>query len=74
VEPRAIDIQPGQPSICPLDVLRRNGERLDSNVQAIVNATKKQTGSCGSCHIGEAASKAGQQINLARRRRGPRLY
>ena len=33
------------------------------NVQAIVNATK-QTGSCGSCHFGEAATKAGQQLNL----------
>jgi hypothetical protein len=33
------------------------------NVQAIVNATK-QTGSCGTCHFGEAATKAGQQINL----------
>lgn len=32
-------------------------------VQAVVNATK-QTGSCGSCHFGEAAGKAGQQINL----------
>src|SRR5215470_3791324 len=35
----------------------------DPNVAAIVAATK-QTGSCGSCHIGEAAGKAGQQINL----------
>jgi hypothetical protein len=35
----------------------------DPNVAAIVTATK-QTGSCGSCHIGEAAGKAGQQINL----------
>lgn len=33
------------------------------NVQAIVDATK-QTGSCGSCHFGEAASKAGQVLNL----------
>ncbi len=33
------------------------------NVPAIVNATK-QTGGCGSCHFGEAASKAGQRINL----------
>ena len=33
------------------------------NVQAIVNATR-QTGGCGTCHFGEAASKAGQQINL----------
>ena len=33
------------------------------NVAAIVNATK-QTGSCGSCHFGEAATKAGQRLNL----------
>ena len=33
------------------------------SVQAIVDATK-QTGSCGTCHFGEAATKAGQQINL----------
>ncbi len=33
------------------------------NVSAIVNATK-QTGSCGTCHFGEAATKAGAQINL----------
>ncbi len=35
----------------------------DPNVAAIVAATK-QTGGCGSCHFGEAASKAGQRINL----------
>lgn len=35
----------------------------DPNVQAIVDATK-QTGSCGSCHIGEAAGKAGQVLNF----------
>ena len=33
------------------------------NVQAIVNATR-QTGGCGTCHFGEAASKAGQVLNL----------
>jgi Di-haem cytochrome c peroxidase len=33
------------------------------NVRAIVDATR-QTGGCGTCHFGEAASKAGQQINL----------
>jgi Di-haem cytochrome c peroxidase len=32
-------------------------------VPAIVAATK-QTGSCGSCHFGEAATKAGAQLNL----------
>lgn len=35
----------------------------DPNVPAIVAATK-QTGSCGSCHIGEAAGKAGQVLNF----------
>lgn len=35
----------------------------EANVQAIVDATK-QTGSCGSCHIGEAATKAGQVLNF----------
>jgi Di-haem cytochrome c peroxidase len=34
-----------------------------TEIQNIVDATK-QTGSCGSCHIGEAAGKAGQQINI----------
>lgn len=33
------------------------------NVAAIVQATS-QTGSCGSCHIGEAATKAGQLLNF----------
>ena len=32
-------------------------------IQAVVDATR-QTGSCGSCHIGEAAGKAGQQLNF----------
>jgi hypothetical protein len=35
----------------------------DPNVPSIVAATK-QTGSCGSCHIGEAAGKAGQVLNF----------
>jgi cytochrome c peroxidase len=35
----------------------------DPNVASIVAATK-QTGSCGSCHIGEAAGKAGQVLNF----------
>jgi hypothetical protein len=34
-----------------------------SQAPNIVTATR-QTGSCASCHIGEAAGKAGQQINL----------
>jgi hypothetical protein len=35
----------------------------DPNIPAII-AAQKQTGSCGSCHIGEAAGKAGQQLNF----------
>ncbi len=35
----------------------------DPNIPAIVAATR-QTGSCGSCHIGEAAGKAGQLLNF----------
>ncbi|HNN96500.1 MAG TPA: hypothetical protein PKI03_29700, partial [Pseudomonadota bacterium] len=35
----------------------------DPQVSAITAATK-QTGSCGSCHIGEAAGKAGQVLNF----------
>jgi len=36
----------------------------DPNIQAIVDATR-QTGSCGSCHIGEAGGgKAGQLLNF----------
>jgi Di-haem cytochrome c peroxidase len=34
-----------------------------ASVPSIVAATK-QTGSCGSCHIGEAAGKAGQVLNF----------
>jgi cytochrome c peroxidase len=34
-----------------------------ATVDAIVTATA-QTGSCGSCHIGEAAGPAGQQLNF----------
>lgn len=33
------------------------------NVQRVVNATR-QTGSCGSCHLGEAAGKAGAALNF----------
>jgi hypothetical protein len=35
----------------------------DLGVAAVVTSTK-QTGSCGSCHIGEAAGKAGQVLNF----------
>lgn len=36
----------------------------DPNIPAIVNAQRLDT-SCGTCHLGEAAGKAGQQINFA---------
>jgi len=36
----------------------------DPNIEAIANAQRRGP-SCGSCHIGEAAGKAGQQINFA---------
>jgi Di-haem cytochrome c peroxidase len=36
----------------------------DPNIQAITDAQLKDT-SCGSCHLGEAAGKAGQQVNFA---------
>jgi cytochrome c peroxidase len=36
----------------------------DPNIQAIINAERQDT-SCGSCHIGEVASKAGQLLNFA---------
>jgi hypothetical protein len=36
----------------------------DPNIQAIANAQRRDT-SCGTCHLGEAAGKAGQQINFA---------
>jgi hypothetical protein len=59
-----IDINQGQPVDLPAGTsFGGTVNASDSTVQAIVNATK-QTGSCGSCHIGEAASKAGHQINL----------
>lgn len=36
----------------------------DPNIPAITDA-QRQDSSCGSCHIGEAAGKAGQQVNFA---------
>ena len=35
-----------------------------ANIQEIVNAQRQDT-SCGTCHLGETAGKAGQQINFA---------
>jgi hypothetical protein len=59
-----IDINQGQPADLPAGTaFGGTVSASDPSVQTVVNATK-QSGSCGSCHIGEAASKAGQQINL----------
>src|SRR5271170_5642734 len=38
-------------------------QAADPFIQNLVTQTK-QTGGCGSCHIGESAGKAGQQINF----------
>ena len=73
-----IDINSGQPKDLPkgtdfggtLDasdpLIRRifpeTSNATSSDIESIIAATK-QTGSCGACHIGEAAGKAGQQLN-----------
>jgi cytochrome c peroxidase len=44
-------------------IFPQTGSYSSSDIQNIAAATI-QTGSCGSCHIGEAAGKAGQQINF----------
>ncbi len=59
-----ININQGQPVDLPAGTaFGGTVSATDLNVQAIVNATR-QTGSCGSCHIGEAAGKAGQVLNF----------
>jgi Di-haem cytochrome c peroxidase len=73
-----IDINTGQPKDLPagtdfggtfgasdprIQRIFPTGSYSPTVIQNIVDATK-QTGSCGSCHIGEAAGKAGQQINI----------
>lgn len=58
-----ININQGVPVDLPTGTAFGGTLAAGSNIPAIVSATK-QTGSCGTCHFGEAASKAGQQINL----------
>ena len=59
-----ININQGQPVDLPAGTAFGGTVSASSpNVQPVVDATK-QTGSCGSCHFGEAASKAGQVLNL----------
>jgi len=59
-----ININTGQPLDLPVGTaFGGTVSASDPNIQAIVNA-QRLTGSCGSCHIGEAAGKAGQQLNF----------
>ncbi|HEY2403364.1 MAG TPA: cytochrome c peroxidase [Steroidobacteraceae bacterium] len=74
-----IDINTGQPKDLPAGtsfggtlnatdpliqrIFPATGNATGAKVHDIVAATT-QTGSCGACHIGEAAGKAGQLINL----------
>jgi len=60
-----IDVNKGQPLDLPLGTdFGGTVSDSDPNIQEIVNAEKQDT-SCGSCHIGEAAGKAGQAVNFA---------
>jgi hypothetical protein len=74
-----IDINTGQPKDLPAGtsfggtlnatdplirkIFPETGNATSAEIRDIVAATI-QTGSCGACHIGEAAGKAGQQINF----------
>jgi cytochrome c peroxidase len=60
-----ININTGQPLDLPAGTaFGGTMSASDPNIQAIVNA-QRQDSSCGSCHIGEAAGKAGQLLNFA---------
>jgi hypothetical protein len=59
-----ININQGQPVDLPVGTaFGGTVNASDPDIQEIVNATI-QTASCGSCHIGEAAGKAGQLLNF----------
>ena len=59
-----ININQGQPVDLPAGTAFGGTlSAADPNLQAIISG-QKQTGSCGSCHIGEAAGKAGQLLNF----------
>jgi len=59
-----IDVNAGQPLDFPAGTAFGGTVKAsEPNIAQIVAATK-QTGSCGSCHIGEAAGKAGQLLNF----------
>jgi hypothetical protein len=60
-----ININQGQPLDLPAGTaFGGTVNASDPNIQEIVNAERQDT-SCGSCHIGEAAGKAGQRLNFA---------
>jgi hypothetical protein len=60
-----IDINQGQPLDLPAGTaFGGTVSASDPKIQEIVNAERQVT-SCGSCHIGEAAGKAGQRLNFA---------
>jgi hypothetical protein len=79
VRTERIDINTGQPKDLPTgtafggtfnavdplirQILPETSNTTSADALNIVAATK-QTGSCGACHIGEAAGKAGQQLNF----------
>ena len=59
-----ININQGQPVDLPAGTaFGGTVSASDPKIPMIVHATR-QTGSCGSCHIGEAAGKAGQVLNF----------
>ena len=59
-----ININQGQPVDLPAGTAFGGTlSASDPSVQQVVDATIR-TGSCGSCHIGEAAGKAGQVLNF----------
>ena len=60
-----VNINTGQPLDLPAGTaLGGTLNASDPNVQAIANAQRQDT-SCGSCHIGEAATKSGERLNFA---------
>ena len=59
-----ININTGQPLDLPAGTaFGGTVSASDPNIQEIVNAQRQDT-SCGSCHLGEAAGKAGQLLNF----------
>jgi hypothetical protein len=60
-----ININKGQPLDLPAGTAFGGTlSASDPNIQEIANAQRQDT-SCGSCHLGEAAGKAGQRLNFA---------